>query len=96
MYTDFQNSFTDRFLRKLNRLCNCYKVFYITLIVLLHYSKTQQHIINATKYYSHDLLNFCVPYEAHNTTNARMFRIRLDDKLHKVYATNNFSTVRRH
>jgi len=51
---------------------------------------------NATKkYHSDDLLNFCAIYEAQNADNTKTSEIWFDDKLHEVYATNDFSAVRR-
>jgi len=38
--------------------------------------------------------NFCEIYDAQNVDNARMLGIWFDDKLRKVYATNDFSAVR--
>jgi len=55
-------------------------------------------VINAkrnNKYHSDDLLNFCAIYEAQDADNAKMLGIRYDDKLRKVYATNDFTIVRR-
>jgi len=50
---------------------------------------------NAKHYHRNDLLNFYAIYEAHNADNAKTFEIYLVTKLHEVYATNDFTTVKR-
>jgi len=44
---------------------------------------------------SDDLLNFYAIHEAQKVENVRTLGIWCDDKLHEVYATNDFTIVRK-
>jgi len=46
---------------------------------------------STTKYHDDYLLNFRAIYESQNADNARTFPIWVDNKLRKVYATDDFT-----
>jgi len=50
---------------------------------------------NTTKNQIDDLLHFNALYLAQNADNARTLAIWFDNKLCEVYATNDFTTVKR-
>lgn len=50
---------------------------------------------HATKYIKvNDLLNFYAIFEVQNAYNATTFSVSSNDKLHEVYAANDFIIVR--
>jgi len=52
-------------------------------------------MIQSTKIYSNDLFNLCTVHEVQNADSAIMFVRWCDDQLHDIYATNDFTIVRK-